>query len=148
MRLLLDTNGLIDYYGRREPFVEDWKQLRTMHLFGDAELWVSAKSFTDVFYVLSKVIEPDRLQGAFVKSLDFLNVCAIDGSDIERAARRAWPDFEDFLVNEAARKVRADAIITRDVKGFAESKIPCFTPREFFAWLKRERGLEYGEERL
>lgn len=145
MRLLLDTNILIDYYGRREPFVDAWRQLRIMQLFGDAELWVSAKSFTDVFYVLARAVGAENLQNAFVKSFEFLNVCPISGADVQEAAKRAWPDFEDCLIDVAARSVRADAIITRDARGFARSDIPCYTLPEFFAWLKREHGLEYGE---
>lgn len=143
MRLFLDTNLLIDYFARRQPFFSAWVQLRCAQVLGDVELWVSAKSFTDVFYVVSRLCEGDRLQAALLESLSFLNVCPIDGDDIANAARICWPDFEDCLVDIAARKVGADCIITRDRAGFERSRLPVYSPDAFFGWLREERHVEY-----
>ena len=60
MRILLDTNVLIDLYTQREPEGDTAQKLLIMKEFGDAQLWVSAKSFTDVFYVLSKSYSSKR----------------------------------------------------------------------------------------
>ena len=53
MRVLLDTCVLFDIIARRMPFEESLKLLMP-HSFGDLELWVSAKSYTDIFYVMKK----------------------------------------------------------------------------------------------
>ena len=145
MRLLLDTNVLIDYFARREPFFEAWKTLRCAAWFDDVELWASAKSFTDVFYVVSKAAASGQVQSAFLESMKFLHVCAIDGEDVAAAAQACWPDFEDCLVAVAAQKVGADFILTRDMPGFAQSKVPAMRPDEFFGWLLRERHISYAD---
>ena len=108
MKLFLDPNILIDYYPAREPYVQFFFKLQAMRAFGDAELWASAKSFTDVFYVCGKFAPGDALQRAFANSDEFLSICSISGPDIFEAARRCWPDFEDCLVAIAAEKVKAE----------------------------------------
>ena len=151
-KLFLDTNVLIDYYARRAPYFDQCISLRVMQAFGDAELWVSAKSFTDVFYVLKRSVGASELQRAFAQSVaaetGFLRVCSITGADIEAAAAAAWPDFEDCLVHQAALKVQASAILTRDAAGFAQATVPVYTPVEFFKRLHAKRGVEYSVEGL
>lgn len=146
MRLLLDTNALIDLFGRRQPFFADCERLMLMRLFGDAELWTSAKSYTDVFYVLKKPLGSEAVQRMFSKSMEYLNVCSIDGADIARAASLEWPDFEDCLVSVAAEKIKADYILTRDVRGFSASKIPACSATEFFEEYGRSKGVFYDVE--
>ena len=144
MRLLLDTCVLIDYFGRREPFFEACNALRVADWFGEVELWASAKSFTDVFYVLSRHAASMDIQRAFSASSSFLHIASIDGGDIMRAAQEGWDDFEDCLIAQAAKKIGADWIVTRDVKGFTRSRIPVMTPVDVAAWLRRERHRGYA----
>ena len=144
MRLLLDTNVLIDHYARREPFDRMSRMLVTARLFGDVELWASAKSFTDVFYVGRRFIDGIELQRALTASLDYLDVCAIDTRDIREAASRGWSDFEDCLIAVAAEKVKADFIVTRDQRGFHDSSIPTISPSAL-SELLAQRGLNFDE---
>ena len=143
LSILLDTNILIDFYQRREPHVDYARQLMLASSFGDAELWVSAKSFADVFYVLSKRHPSSEVQAAFLESLGWLKVCSIDGPDVKLASERTWDDFEDCLVAIAAEKAGADFLITRDAAGFADSRVPALSPQAFFDHLAAEHGIVY-----
>ena len=146
-KVLLDTNVLIDYYARRESFWRVWWKLRLAHAFGDVELWASAKSFTDVFFVLAKAVGSAELQRAFAESMAFLKLCAVDGRDVVEAAHREWPDFEACLVSIAAENVGADFILSRDAHGFERSTVPACSPQKFFTWMEAERGLSYADFR-
>ena len=130
MKLLLDTNVLIDYYLSRPGFAPDIRRLFALAALGKVELWASAKSFTDVFFVGSRAVDSAVLQEVIAKSLDVLNVCSIDGGDVRSCLEEKWPDFEDCLVARAAEKVKADAIVTRDLGGFARAAMPARTPTE------------------
>lgn len=143
LRILLDTNVLIDLYTQRPPDGGIAQKLLIMREFGDAELWVSAKSFTDVFYVLHKRYSSKRIQDAFAESLNWLEVCSLDANDIRLATDRAWHDFEDCLISVCAEKVKADIILTRDKKGFTGSSIQCLAPADFFTLLKEDHGVVY-----
>lgn len=144
MKLLLDTCVLIDYFGRREPFFEACNSLRIAEWYGEFELWASAKSFTDVFYVLSRHIPAADIQQAFCASASFLHVVSIDGDDILNAAQASWDDFEDCLVYQAAKKIGADCVVTHDKGGFSRSRISTMTPDEVGTWLRRERRRAYA----
>lgn len=143
MRALIDTNVLLDYFGRRMPFFSAWKKLSAMEAFGDIELWAAPQSFADVFYILRKVIDPADLQHAFSESLSFLNVCHVDEAVTAEAFRRPWPDYEDCLIALCAESIGADYLITRDEDGFRKSKVPVFSPDSFFAMLESEHGVVY-----
>jgi predicted nucleic acid-binding protein len=131
MKLFLDTNILIDYFTRRQPYFDELIGLRAMQLFGDVELWVSAKSFTDVFYVARKVIDKHALQAAFADSLAFFKVCSVGQDVICSATQARWDDFEDCLVACCASRVKADYLITRDKEGFEHSPVAVMDPTGF-----------------
>jgi hypothetical protein len=48
MKLFLDTDALIDFFGGQAAHGEPAQRLALLDLFEDAELWVSPKSFTDI----------------------------------------------------------------------------------------------------
>ena len=145
MKLLLDTNILIDYYTRRQPFFDGTVKLRFAALFGDVELWTSIQSFPDVEYILRKIIPVEELRSMMQRSMEFFKVASPTASDLSDAFNSCWPDLEDFLIARCAERVKADRIITRDAKGFTGASIPAQTPEEFFAWLEEEHGIVYDE---
>lgn len=145
MRLLLDTNVLIDIYDRRKPFYKGAYKLLIMQVFGDAELWASSKSFTDIFCTLSKKYRREKIYDAFEASFEWLELCPIEEDDIKLAVSEGWEDLEDCVVDIAARKINADFLITRDSKGFEKSKISAMSPAEFLAHIKDEYGLVYDD---
>lgn len=147
MRLLLDTNVMLDMFACREGFCQEALAIKAMGLYNDADLWVSAKSFTDVFYVMNKSgkYESEVIQDLFLENLSYLNVCKIDKDDIMESARAKWPDFEDCLVARCAEKVKADLLLTRDEKGFASSNVPPCSPAAFLEYLEDEYGIVYDE---
>lgn len=144
MRILLDTNVLIDLYTQRPPYGEIVQKLLVMKEFGDAELWASAKSFTDIFYVLHKTYSSDFIQRAFEESFQWLEICSIDSADLLRATNRRWSDFEDCLIDVCAEKVKADYLLTRDKKGFTDGHVPAITPIDFFDYIESEYRISYA----
>lgn len=145
MKLFLDTNILIDYFAAREPYRALFKKLLAMRLFGDAELWCSAKSYTDVFYIASRYVDSVELQRSFVKSTEFLDICSVDGTDIVAVAEEEWSDFEDCLVSRCADKVKADYLVTRDEDGFRNARVTPVHPRDLLERIREDHGIEYEE---
>lgn len=145
MRLLLDTNILIDYYTVRMPYFEELTGLVVAREFGDIEIWASGKSYTDIFYVARKRFDEHELQRAFLDSFEMIDLCSIEPEDIKLAAELSWDDFEDCLIFVAAQKIKADAIVTRDVGGFSHSSIPAVCPLEALKLIEEEEGFVYEE---
>ena len=145
MRLLLDTNVLVDYYARRDPFFDAAAKLRCAAYFGDVELWASAQSFADIEYILRRAIPVDALRAMMLESLEFLSISSPTSTDVRDAISSAWPDLEDFLVARSAERVRADYLVTRDAAGFAEARVPVVSPADFLSILKERHGIEYDD---
>lgn len=143
MRLLLDTNVLIDYFARREPYFDDVVKLQAAQLMGDVELWIAPHALPDASYILRKAIDPMRLQEMIEQSLTFLTVSSGAQDETRAALAARWPDFEDSFVSQCAKRVGADYIITRNTTGFAASEVPTLSPAGFVALMEREHGVTY-----
>ena len=148
MRALLDTNIVYDILCKRPYDESGLLQMRVMHAFEDAELWVSAKSYTDLFYLMRQELDSEVAQELLLETLSWLNVCSVDGDDVRSALEMRWRDFEDSLVNVCAEKVKADYIVTRDAKGFRRSKIPYGSATEFMDFVFQKSKVRYALEDL
>ena len=144
MNLLLDTNVIIDYLGRQQPFYEDAERIIAIGYFGDASLWAPAQSFKDAFYVLSHYADPVRVQGAILALIDVVKPIGLTGDDLAAAAKMKWNDLEDCLVAIGAGKAHADYLVTRDRKGFARSSTPAISPAELLERIRETDGISYG----
>lgn len=148
MRLLIDTNIIIDFALRREPFFEQARLLMTLGELGEFDLFISGSQITDVYYLLSNGGKESRAEPAkrFLRSIcDFVRIVPIGQGEIQSALDSDWNDFEDACVYQAARSVKADAIITRNRKDFEKSHIKVFGCDGFFEWLKNAMNVEYTE---
>lgn len=146
MRFLVDANVICDYLRIREPFYDPARLLFLLGRIGEFELWLSPSQMGDLFYTLTEggkksKAEITRNQLRDIRKL--FRVCAIGESEVDEALRSDWPDLEDAMVYQAARSIKADAIITRNQKDFAQSRIPVFDCDELFAWLRNEKGVNY-----
>ena len=147
-KLLVDTNVLIDYLSMREPFYDEARLLMIVGRVGEFELWMTSSQVTDLIYILSdggkQALMPsvlERLRGLRT----FVEVFAVGGAEVDRMLASAWKDPEDALMFESALSLKADAIITRNAKDFESSLVRAMTAREFFNWLRDEKGVDYQE---
>lgn len=148
LRLLLDTNVVIDYLDAREPHYEKARLLMLAGYAGEFELWITASQVSDLIYILSEGGSRERMPGVLerLRGLrSFVEVFATGESEVDRMLAASWKDPEDCLLFEAALSLRADAIITRNQKDFETSLIKVLDCEEFFEWVKREYSLDYDE---
>jgi hypothetical protein len=52
---------------------------------------------------------------------------------LSKAAQLNWKDFEDAVQSVTAERIRADYIITRNIRDFADSRVVAYTPSELLA---------------
>ena len=57
MRILIDTNVIMDIIQRREPFFADSYQAFRKAIENDVECLISASAATDIFYILRKAFQ-------------------------------------------------------------------------------------------
>ena len=133
MKLLIDGNILLDVLQRRTPYFKDsvgiWKICETKQVEG----YVSALTFANLVYVMRKELNAEKINEVLKKlSLIFIFE-SLNVSDISTAAEMQWADFEDAIQSATAKRIRADYIITRNMKDFKNSEIMALTATEFLA---------------
>ena len=132
MRILIDTNVILDIFQKREPFFAD--SYRALHkaIEADAECLISASAATDIFYMLRKFLQSTEQAKERIEQLSQLVTFAdVQGMDIHTALMRSMPDFEDAVVDAVAERNGASYILTRNIKDFAGSAVPAITPTDF-----------------
>lgn len=132
MRVLIDTNVILDVILERELFCRDSDKV--VRLCKDKKIhgFLSAHTITNLFYILRKKISDEKCREAI---MDLLTIFKVESIDIEKISRaildKNFKDFEDRLQVECALAIGADYIITRDKNDFRGSEISCMTPTEF-----------------
>ena len=132
MRILIDTNIIVDYILKRENFFECAEKIVSFCTDGRVVGAVSSQSIADTFYILRKDFSPAERKSLLLIICQIFHVEAVDEVKILFAlADETFSDFEDCLQVQCAKSFRADYIITRNVKDFAASEIPAVTPEDF-----------------
>jgi len=132
MKVLVDTNVVLDVLLKRSPFYQDSFKIFQL---ADKELiygCLSASSITDIFYLLRK----DRHNtGEVYQIMDELtalfSVVPVSETTISGALELRWKDFEDAVQFMTARENGVTHIITRNKTDYEIQDIPCVSPVEF-----------------
>lgn len=132
MRILLDTNILVDWFSHREPFYSQSEKIIRLCSDGVISACIAAHSITDLFFVLRKGLTPQKRREIFYDISDIAEIISLDRIKLLNAVNNEeFFDFEDCLQSESAEEFGADLIITRNVKDFSLSTIKAVTPDEF-----------------
>ncbi|MBQ7313939.1 MAG: PIN domain-containing protein [Clostridia bacterium] len=131
MKLLIDTNVILDILLKREPFFEDSYQAIRTAINNNDECYISVTAATDIFYILRKALQSAEQAKEYLGSLarlaEFTDVLAVDALD---ALSSEVADYEDAVVEAVADRIGADYILTRNIKDYLNAKIPAITPTE------------------
>ncbi len=136
MKIMCDTNVILDVLLDREPFVEDSYKILSFCEEHRIDGFISASSITDIYYLVRKYTHSTELAyKAIGKLLEIVKVCSVTNDDVLVAYQKKAKDFEDCLLATCAKSIRCDYIITRNKKDFEEFDIPLFTPTELLQQL-------------
>ena len=139
MRVLFDTNVLLDAILEREPFVSDAAFLLEIVDAGKLEGFVSATTVTDIYYLVRKQTRSAAIALAAVTALiASMTVCSVGREILEQAVTSSGSDFEDSVQIACATSLGLEAIATRDTSGFSSSPAPVLSPTELKTLVLRD----------
>lgn len=130
MRVLIDTNVVLDFLQEREPFVANTARLFERIDTGEIEGFIAATTITNIYYIVPRAAGRVVAQDAITQILSDLNICAVDLEVLEQALALNFQDFEDAVQYACAIVHNVDAIVTRDASGFVNAEIPVVLPEE------------------
>lgn len=137
MKILIDTNVVLDILLKREPFYTKAAEVLKLVAKENIQEFVSASAITDIYYIAHKNMRDKTMVRVLLKKLLMIvSVAGVSEDEINKALELAWGDFEDSVQYSVALLNDMDGIITRNIKDYAEAEIPIWNPEEFLSYLK------------
>ena len=131
MRLMIDTNIVLDVMLQREPFYEASKMVLDLCEAKKITGFVSASSITDIFYLVRRALHStDETYKVMEALMNIVGVLNVTSEDVYRAFLKHAKDFEDCLLAESAKSNKCEGIVTRDNSDFKDFGITLYTPEE------------------
>ncbi|HEY8291788.1 MAG TPA: PIN domain-containing protein [Thermomicrobiales bacterium] len=136
MRVMLDTNVVLDHLLRRVPWADDATAIWHTSIAGEFEAFVSAITPVNVFYVARKGVGALLARRITAPLLATAGICAVDHAVLQAAQALAFKDYEDAVQHASASAARMDVLVTRDLPGYANATLPVLAPADFLRQLR------------
>lgn len=137
MKVFWDTNILIDLISsRREDHNTALRLIEFLH-HQKAKFIVTSLTLANADYLLSRYYDVINFKERFLILKSKCAIVDMTEKQAFNALKSNWNDFEDALQYQSALAADCDAIITRDLKYFKNSKIPIFTPEQYLNEFKK-----------
>lgn len=137
MKLLLDTNVVLDLLLERERWFDQASALLDAIEAGRVESFLTATSLTTIAYFARKERSAEEARRLVRICLDQFSLIDVDRKVVEDAYQLAGRDFEDDIQIACAIRHSLDAIVTRDEGGgFDASPVRVFRPEALTTYLK------------
>ena len=134
MKVLIDTNVILDVLLKREQFLENSSNILLLSEKKIIDGYVTASAITDIYYITNNTYKDKQKAMELLKNLlKTVNIASITGDEIYRAIDLNWNDFEDAVQYSSGEQIQADYIITRDTCGFVDNTIIAVHPADFLA---------------
>jgi predicted nucleic acid-binding protein len=131
MKVLLDTNIVIDYALERQPFWQNSEQIFLLLQQNRFIDHISASTVSDLYYIIRKQRGHSWTLNFLERLVKFCPVATVDRSVIGMAFAANFSDFEDAIQYSAAVTSQMDAIVTRNPSDFATATaLQIFTPEQ------------------
>lgn len=130
MRVLFDTNVILDVLLDREPHVK--ASARILYRVENGEIlgWLCATTVTTIYYFVARAAGRDAALREIRKLFSLFEIAAVNRPVLEGALGADFSDYEDAVLHQAARQVDATAIVTRNERHFKNAVLPVYTPEE------------------
>jgi len=138
MRILLDTDVVLDVVLAREPFAQKSAQLFKLHEQGKIDAYIAAITPINVFYITRKLKGADAARLAVELLLMSLAVCPLSHAVLDDAYKLRFGDYEDAVQHASAAASGLDTIVTRDIDDYKNATLPVLSPTDFLKQLESQ----------
>lgn len=130
MKILFDTNVVLDVLLAREPFVGVAAQLLSLADERRIQGVVSAATVTTIHYLATKAVSRRKARKHIKELLAIFEVGPVDRNVLVSALDIGLLDYEDTVLHEVARAAGVAGIVTRNAKDFSGATVTIYTPEE------------------
>ncbi len=140
MRVLVDTCVIIDALQSRVPFAEAAQKLFIYSANKQFESYITAKSVTDIYYLIHRLTHSDaETRKILSKLFTLFHLLDTTSLDCRKAISSEISGYEDAVMVETAIRSEMDCIVTRNTKDYTKSSVNVYDPSTFLKLLEAEK---------
>ncbi|MDD5676910.1 MAG: PIN domain-containing protein [Kiritimatiellae bacterium] len=133
MRVLVDTNVVLDVLLARRPFVGASAEVFGLVEHSRIEGLLCATTLTTIDYLLTQAMPRPFARQALQKLMELFEIAAVNRSVLEGALKSKLEDFEDAVLDQAGRLAGAEVVVTRNQQDFRHATLKVLGPEELLA---------------
>lgn len=133
MRVIVDTNVVLDVLLDREPFVKAAVDVFCLVEESRIDAFLCATTITTIDYLLTQSLPASKARDTLRRLISLFQIATVNRPVIERALGSKIRDFEDAVLDESGQMAGVDSVVTRNTKDFAGSALKVFDPSELLA---------------
>lgn len=131
-KLFIDSDVVIDFFTDREPHVNPASELFDLNEKGEIKLHLSAVSINNIYYIVRRYLGHKKTLEVIEELTDMIEIIGTTKKEIVQALKNNFKDYEDSVQYSSALTIEGiEAIITRNVKDYRNSKIAVLTPLHY-----------------
>ncbi len=131
MKILVDTNIIIDTLTGREPFRESAEQIFMLAANQIEDIYITASSATDIYYLVRKHLHnTEQSKNTMSKLYQLFGILDVTANDCQDALLLDMKDYEDTVISCCAKRNQMDYIVTRNIKDYEHSKVKVLLPED------------------
>ena len=142
MRVLVDTNVVLDVLLKRQPFAQDAAEVFALVETSAIKGFLCATTVTTLDYLLRQTLTAVKARQTLKKLLDLFEIAPVNRPVLEQALASKISDFEDAVLEQAGLVAAVDVITTRNIKDFQKSSLPVLDPPELLSTVRAKSSVD------
>ena len=130
MKVLVDTNVILDVLCNRANFVYDSSKIFKLCEIKKIDGYISALSIPNIVYIMRKELDQIKTKKILEKLSLIFTIVDLKAEDIKKASCLDFTDHEDALQSVCAQRIKANYIVTRNIRDYSNSAVAAIKPSE------------------
>ena len=133
MKILFDTNVILDVLLNRKPFVELSTNLVSSVENKTIEGYLCATTITILDYLISKSRNRETAKIEIQKLLTLFQIADVNSTVLTMSINSGFTDFEDAVQYFSGKCSNVDGLVSRNTKDYKKAVLPIYTPDELWS---------------
>lgn len=140
MKILVDTNVVIDALTGREPWNGSAEKIFLFGANNVIDMYITASSATDIYYIIRTHLQDTKTAKQVMGKLySLIGILEVTGTDCVEAVASNITDYENAVVEKVASRKAMDYIVTRNIKDYQNGSVKAILPDDFIELIENEQ---------
>jgi len=139
LKVLFDTNIILDVLLDRKPFVEFSSSLVSFVENKEIEGYLCATTITIIDYLVAKAHGRKKAKLTIHKLLSIFQIAEVNKDVLLLSTDSKFSDFEDAVQHYAGQLASVDSIVTRNNADFKQAEYPVYSPDELWGIIQLKK---------